>query len=224
MQLSDRGSGGHWRILLKLGALIVLIIAANFAAEGLAEALRFEVRPSNEDLVHRMVTISAVAYAVLIAIPFVPGVEIGLTLIGMLGPPIVFLVYLSTLAGLSTSFLVGRLISLEGLIGLLDDLRFRKAHRLLVTISPMTLEDRLAFLVANAPGRYVPFLLRHRYIALAIVLNLPGNIVIGGGGGIALMAGASRLYSVPGFLASIILAVAPVPLAILVFGKEILSG
>jgi hypothetical protein len=59
---------------------------------------------------------------------------------------------------------------------------------------------------------------------LAIVLNLPGNIVIGGGGGIALMAGASRLYSVPGFLVTIVLAVAPVPLAILVFGKEILSG
>ena len=224
MQLSDRGSGDRWRIPLKLGALIVLIVAANFAAEGLAEALRFEVRPNNEDLVHRMVTISAVAYAVLIAVPFVPGVEIGLTLIGMLGPPIVFLVYLSTLAGLSTSFLVGRLISLEGLIGLLDDLRFRKANRLLATISPMTPEDRLAFLVANAPGRFVPFLLRHRYIALAIILNLPGNIVIGGGGGIALMAGASRLYSVPGFLATIILAVAPVPLAILVFGKEILSG
>lgn len=224
MQLSDRGSGGRWRIPLKLGALIVLIVAANFAAEGLAEALRFEVRPNNEDLVHRMVTISAVAYAVLIAIPFVPGVEIGLTLIGMLGPPIVFLVYLSTLAGLSTSFVVGRLISLEGLIGLLDDLRFRKANRLLATISPMTLEDRLAFLVANAPGRFVPFLLRHRYIALAIILNLLGNIVIGGGGGIALMAGASRLYSVPGFLATIVLAVAPVPLAILVFGNEILSG
>lgn len=216
--------GGRWRLLLKLGGLILLIVAANFAADGVAEALRFEVRPSNEDLVHRMVMISAVAYALLIAIPFVPGVEIGLTLIGMLGPAIVFLVYLSTLAGLSTSFIVGRLISLEGLIGLLDDLRVRKASSLLRTIAPMAMDDRLAFLVANAPGRFIPFLLRHRYIALAIVLNLPGNIVIGGGGGIALMAGASRLYSVPGFLATIVLAVAPVPLAILVFGKEILSG
>ena len=41
---------------------------------------------------------------------------------------------------------------------------------------------------------------------------------------IALMAGASRLYSVPGFLATVVLAVAPVPLAILVFGREILAG
>jgi hypothetical protein len=215
---------GRWRVLLKLGGLIVLIVAANFAADGVAEALRFEVRPSNEDLVHRMVMISAVTYALLIAIPFVPGIEIGLTLIGMLGPPIVFLVYLSTLAGLSTGFIVGRLISLEGLIGLLDDLRVRKASGLLRTIAPLAMEDRLAYLVANAPNRFVPFLLRHRYIALAIVLNLPGNIVIGGGGGIALMAGASRLYSVPGFLVTIVLAVAPVPLAILVFGNEILSG
>jgi len=87
--LSVRVFRGRWRTLLKLSGLILLIVAANFAADGVAEALRFEVRPSNEDLVHRMVTISAVAYALLIAVPFVPGVEIGLTLIGMLGPPIV---------------------------------------------------------------------------------------------------------------------------------------
>jgi hypothetical protein len=141
----------------------------------------------------------------------------------MLGPSIVFLVYVSTLAGLSTSFIVGRLISLGALIKLFDDLRFDRTSRLLRTIEPMTMEDRLAFLVANAPNRALPLLLKHRYIALAIVLNVPGNIVIGGGGGISLMAGVSRLYSVPGFLTTIVFAVAPVPLAILVFGKGIVS-
>jgi len=53
-------------------------------------------------------------------------------------------------------------------------------------------------------------------------VNLPGNILIGGGGGISLIAGASRLFSLPGFLTTIALAVSPLPLAILFFGKEIL--
>jgi hypothetical protein len=122
------------------------------------------------------------------------------------------------------SFIVGRLLSLQGLITLLDGLRLRRAGQLLRTIAPMNAEDRLAFLVSNAPNRVVPLLLRHRYLALAIVLNLPGNIVIGGGGGIALMAGASRLYSVPAFLITTALAVSPVPIAILLFGKEIVSS
>jgi hypothetical protein len=70
----------------------------------------------------------------------------------------------------------------------------------------------------------VPFLLRHRYLALAIALNLPGNFLLGGGGGIALLAGVSRLYAVPGFLATVTCAVAPVPLAVLMFGPEILPA
>lgn len=216
-------AGGHRRVIVKLISLVLLIVVANIAAGWVVDALQFEIRPSNEDMVHRVITICAIAYAVLIAVPFVPGVEIGLTLIGMFGPPIVFLVYVTTLAGLAIAFTAGRLIPLTGLIRLLRDLQFQRASRLLEIIEPMDGADRLAFMVSKAPNRLLPFLLRHRYLALAIVINLPGNIVIGGGGGIALMAGVSRLYSVPGFLATIVLAVAPVPLAILLFGTTILS-
>ncbi len=210
-------------VISKLICLVLLVVVANVAAGWIAEVLTFEIRPSNEPFVHRIITLCAIVYAVLIAIPFVPGVEIGLALIGMLGPPIVFLVYVSTLAGLSIAFVAGRLIPLTGLIRLLSDLHFRRASHLLETIQPMNGEARLAFLVSKTPNRFVPALLRHRYLALAVVINLPGNIVIGGGGGIALMAGASKLYSVPGFLATIVLAVAPLPLAILLFGTAILS-
>lgn len=212
------------RVLLKLGCLFLLIAGANIAAGWLTDALEFEIRPSTEDRVHQMIMVSALAYTLLIAIPFVPGVEIGLTLIGMLGPAIVFLVYFCTVAGLVMSFLVGRLVPLLGLITLLDDLHLHRASLLLARIEPMTMEERLQFLVSKAPNRHLPFLLRHRYLALAVVVNLPGNIVIGGGGGIALMAGVSRLYSLPGFLVTIALAVSPVPLAIGLFGKAVLMG
>ena len=215
---------GRVQVLLKLVYLILLIIAANFAADWVVDALKLELRPSNDDLIHRTIIISAIIFGVLLAVPFVPGAEIGLSLIGMFGPKIIFLVYLCTLAGLLTSFIVGRLISLNALIKLFEDLQFQKPSQLLRRFEPLKMEDRLAFLVSEAPNRLVPFFLRHRYLALAIVVNLPGNILIGGGGGIALMAGASRLYSLPGFLVTIAIGVSPVPLAVLIFGQGILPG
>jgi hypothetical protein len=214
----------RWRGLLKIGLVVLVVVAANVAAGWVTGLVNFELLPSNEEMVHRMIITAAVVYAVLLAVPFVPGVEIGLALIAVLGPQIVFLVYVSTVAGLSLSFAIGCLISLKGLIRLFDDLRLERASRLLTTIEPMSREERLAFLHSRAPQRFVPFLLRHRYLSLAILFNLPGNFLIGGGGGIALIAGVSGLYSTPAFLATLALAVSPVPIAILVFGPDILPG
>ena len=224
MRLNAHVILAHRRTLLKFSIVILLIILANIVSGWIVDALRLEIRPSNEDAVHKLTMISAVAYAILIAIPFVPGVEIGLTLIGMLGPRIVFLVYVSTLVGLFASFVVGRLVSLTWLAKIFEDLNLNNASQLLNTIEPMDRKERLTFLVSKAPNRLIPFLLRHRYGALAVAINLPGNIVMGGGGGISLMAGASKLYSVPGFIATITLAVSPVPIAILIFEAEFLLG
>ena len=209
--------------MFKFACLILLIVTANLAVGWLSDALNFQIRPSNEDLVHRTVMISAAAYAILLAIPFVPGVEVGLTLIAMLGPKIVFLVYLCTLAGLSISFVAGRLISFDQLIKFFGEINFYRTRQLLESIRPLDTDGRMAFLVAKAPNHWVPFLLRYRYIALAIVINLPGNILLGGGGGIAMIAGISKLYSVSGFLVTITIAVSPVPLAVSIFGHEFLA-
>lgn len=211
-----------WKTLLRIVLLVLLIVAANFVAAWLANLLKFEVRPSNEDLVHRAIMTTAIVYAVVMAIPFVPGVEIGLSLIGMLGPPIVFLVYVSTVAGLSLSFVVGRIISLKRLINLFDAFQLKRASGLVAALEPMSREERLAFLVSKAPNRLVPVLLRHRYLLLAILFNVPGNFLIGGGGGIAMMAGISGLYSTLGFFVTVLIAVSPLPLAILILGKAVL--
>jgi hypothetical protein len=95
---------------------------------------------------------------------------------------------------------------------------------LLKEIEPLNKKQRLSYLTSKAPKRLLPLLLRYRYLALAAALNIPGNYLIGGGGGIALFAGVSRLYSVPGFLITIALAVAPVPMAVLLFGTEFIVG
>jgi hypothetical protein len=51
-----------------------------------------------------------------------------------------------------------------------------------------------------------------------VLINVPGNAVIGGGGGLAFAAGMSGVFSVPAFLLTVAIAVLPVPLAIFAFG------
>jgi hypothetical protein len=65
----------------------------------------------------------------------------------------------------------------------------------------------------------VRFLVRHRYLAVAIALNMPGNLMIGDGGGIALAAGFSRLFSLSWFALTVAVAVAPVPIVVLLAGS-----
>jgi len=213
----------RWRTFFKIACLIAMVIAANFLAHQLADTLNLQIRPHNEDTVHKTIMVSAVLYSILLAIPFVPGAEVGLALIAMLGPPIALLVYICTVVGLSLSFVAGRIFSLRGLIRMAEESNFKRMSELLKAIEPLDQQERLAFLVNKAPNRLLPFLLRYRYLALAVALNLPGNFLIGGGGGIALFAGVSRLYSAHGFLATVVVAVAPVPLAVLIFGQEFLA-
>ena len=189
------------------------MITANILARDYMEVLHFPIRPGNEDAVHRTIMVSAILYALLLAVPFVPGAEIGVGLLVMLGPPIALLVYLCTVIGLSLSF-----------VRFTKDIRMDRTSNLLKAIEPLSKKQRLSYLTEKAPKRFLPLLLRYRYLALAVALNIPGNYLIGGGGGIALFAGVSRLYSVPGYLITIVLSVAPVPLAVLLFGTEFLSG
>ena len=59
--------------------------------------------------------------------------------------------------------------------------------------------------------------LRHRHLMLALLVNLPGNAVIGGGGGILMLSGLSGLFTLPRLLLTLALAVAPVPLVVWAF-------
>lgn len=213
----------RWRRIAVLVCLISLLLAANLVARDFIDVLNVQIRPGNEDSVHRAIMIAAFLYSILLAVPFVPGAEIGVALMAMLGPRIAILVYLCTLAGLLLSFILGRVIPIKALIHLSGELRFERVRRLLEDIEPLGQRERLELLTDRAPKRLLPMLIRYRYLALAAALNIPGNYLIGGGGGIALFAGASRLFSVSGFILTVILAVAPVPVAVLLFGARFLS-
>ncbi len=58
---------------------------------------------------------------------------------------------------------------------------------------------------------------------MALALNIPGNALIGGGGGIVLMAGISRLFRPVPFAVTLALAISPLPIAIMLFGKGIIE-
>jgi len=55
-------------------------------------------------------------------------------------------------------------------------------------------------------------MLKHRYWVVAIALNMPGNALIGGGGGIGMISGMSRILNYPSYFLTVLIAVIPLPL------------
>jgi hypothetical protein len=84
------------------------------------------------------------------------------------------------------------------------------------------MNDRLAALRARLPRWLAPFVVNYRYLMVAIVINTPGSIAIGGGGGIMLAAGLSRLFTTGWMMATIALATLPIPLAVWIMGTDML--
>ena len=156
-----------------------------------------------------------VFYAALMAIPFVPGMEISLALLAVFGPKVAMAVYAATVAALTLSCLIGRMLPLGLIATLFGSLGLQRAKGLVQRLQPLSAGQRFEVLIEHAPKRVVPVLLKHRYIAIIVALNVPGNAVIGGGGGIALLAGMSGLFTLPRFLASVSLAALPVPLVVI---------
>ncbi|MEP3599182.1 MAG: hypothetical protein ABJN26_04660 [Stappiaceae bacterium] len=162
-----------------------------------------------------MVVAATVLYAVLLAIPFVPGIEISLALLAAFGQQFAILIYFATVIALCVSYLVGRLVPLRSTATLFEFLGLDQAKELVYRLEPLSAGQRLDLLMERAPKRIVPFLLNHNYVALVIALNMPGNAIIGGGGGIALLAGISGLFTFPKFVIAVCLAVLPVPMAVI---------
>lgn len=67
--------------------------------------------PEHANIAVFLLFASIVTYIVLLAIPFLPGIEVGLMLMAMLGTKGIVIIYLSTVLSLSLSFLFGRLLS-----------------------------------------------------------------------------------------------------------------
>nr|WP_067293738.1 hypothetical protein [Marinobacterium profundum] len=203
---------------LRFALLLGIVIALNMGGNWLARQLDLQLFPRHEALISIMVLAAACLYIALMAIPFMPGIEIGLALMMLLGSKGALLVYLCTLVALSLSFLIGRIIPPPRIYRLLSWLHLHRAGARVNQLAPLNRQQRLALLGEQLPRGIAPLLLKYRYLTVAVALNLPGNALIGGGGGIGLAVGMSRLIPFHGFITLIALAVAPVPIWFFFFG------
>ena len=136
---------------------------------------------------------ACVIYALLLAIPFIPSVEIGLLIMVLFGAPGAAGAYLATCTGLTGAYLIGRRLG--------GTAPFRRINL------PPRYSARLSAITARLPAGMLPVL------SLAALLNMPGNTAVGGGGGIAMAYGAGRLLTAPAFLTTVALATAILPIA-----------
>ena len=203
------------RRFLKISLIVGFLVLVNYGGSLVVEQINFQLWPEHEHLMITALWFAIVVYVLWMALPFVPGIELGLALMIMLGTRGIVLVYLCTLLSLSLSFTIGRLIPLHGFARFLGWLHLHKVQDLVLQLEPLNSEEKLNFLLRSAPSKVIPFLLKHRYLTIAIALNLPGNALIGGGGGIGLITGMSRLYPFPKYILLVSLAITPLPILLL---------
>jgi len=212
---------GVVRTLARLGLIALLALALHFVfvwAEG------WIMRNEYGWAMPGILLIALVIYAVLIAIPFVPGVEIGLSVLAAGGAGIAPLVWLATASGLSLAFVAGCTVPIAWLRRVLTDLHLLRAAQLVARFEALPRKGRVAFVHSLLPRKYCGWIVKYRYLNLAVLINIPGNSVIGGGGGIAFVSGLSGTFRAPLAMLTIALATAPVPLAVWLFGLRLPWG
>jgi hypothetical protein len=211
--------GAASRAWLRTALLAALIVLVYGIGHGIVGDLRRMASAEAQAAIWLTVAIALLVYTVLMALPFCPGIEVGLALLALGGREMAPLVYLATVVALVLAFVVGRFFPPGALVESLARLRLRRAAEALRQIAPLEGEHRLQLLLGQGSPWLVRFLVRHRYLAVAIALNMPGNLMIGDGGGIALAAGFSRLFSLSWFALTVAVAVAPVPIVVLLAGS-----
>lgn len=200
---------------LRYAALLLAIVLLNLFGGWLVAQIDFTLRPSNSDMVYSLLLIIFAVYVLVIAMPFVPGIEIGLALLVILGKAGVPLVFTCNLLALALAFVVGRFIPLHLIARLFDWLRLESGRELIERMAARPAAERLAAALQEVPSGWAHRLLVRRHLAAAVLLNLPGNAVVGGAGGIAMIAGMSRLFGLPTFMLTMAIASTPVPILIL---------
>ncbi|MGE0699649.1 MAG: hypothetical protein AB7O57_11170 [Hyphomicrobiaceae bacterium] len=164
---------------------------------------------------HRAVWMALALYALLRAVPFVPSAQLALALLAAFGGAIALQVYLATVLALGAAFLVGRLVPHAVLARGLAAAGLERASDLVGRMGALVPGERLAAALAPVSRRLADRVVDGRHIALTMAFNVPGNCVLGGGGGIALLAGLSGVFSFPAYMGCVLLAALPVPLATL---------
>ncbi|MEP1963291.1 hypothetical protein [Tateyamaria sp.] len=209
------------KVLLRYIFLIGFVLFAWWCISTIREVLDLEVTPANEQDIRYAILFAALAYIGLLALPFVPGAEIGVAMLAAFGSGIAPLIYITTVAAMMLAYVIGRFFPISALERGFSSIGMRRCADLLARAAPLSQEERLAVLLEGRSPRMLKLALKYRYIAIALAVNTPGNSIIGGGGGIMMMAGLSGLFSPGATFLTLLVAVAPVPLMVFVLGLQI---
>ena len=202
--------------LAKFAALLVVILLLNTGGAWLAALANVQIWPEHLGMIELIWATMAVAYVVLMSMPFVPGIEVGLVLMFMLGDGGILLIYLATQLSLSISFWLGQMVPAEKLAQALSFFGFSKMADLLKQSQAVTCDQRAYWLSEHFDSRIGRWLANHQGVSLAILINMPGNSFIGGAGGLSMLMGSTGLICYRHFVAVLAVATAPVPLMLAV--------
>ena len=148
----------HRRTLSRLALRLILCAAFILALHLLIDwALeRAAASASAEMLTAGLIAVLVLAYALLIAVPFVPGIEIGLALLALRGSEVAPIVYVATIAGLMLAFGAGRQVPLDRLQRWFHDLRLTRAAAFVQRIAPLSPPRRLGLIRSHLPAWIAP--------------------------------------------------------------------
>jgi len=159
------------------------------------------------------IVLLVILYGLVLAMPFLPGVELGLLIMAVFGPAGALAAYMATLGGLMLAYGVGRALPEHVVVNWLG-----RIGVVLPRGGTAAAADRInapKAMALSPPRRLAATLLKHRYLSLAVCLNFPGNAALGGGGGVALLCGVSRQFSWRAFAFTLAIAISPVPILVL---------
>lgn len=196
------------RIWTVIGLVLLLWVAGSWSSQ----YLHSQLWPFGTEQTVLFIGLLVLVYAVCMILPFMPAIELGLVLLAMLDIQGVLMLYLITVVALMISYGIGRLIPIQVLKKIFEFLHFPKTSELLCSTELCDENEQISRFIEHAPKRLIPFLLRHRYCVFAVAINTPGNMIIGGAGGITMMSGLSRLFGFRQFALTILIAVSPLPI------------
>ncbi len=154
-----------------------------------------------------------IIYGLVLAMPFLPGVELGLLIMAVFGPAGALAAYVATLGGLMLAYGAGRALPEHVIVKWLGRVGVVLPHGGITAAVNSMIAPKPTDL--SPPRRLATNLLNHRYLSLAVCLNFPGNAALGGGGGVALLCGVSRQFGWRAFVLTIAIAISPVPILVL---------
>lgn len=175
-----------------------------------AQSMLFTMR---EALGPVAIALLVLLYGVVLALPFLPGVELGLLIMAVFGPVGALAAYAATIGGLMLAYTAGRTLPEGVIVGLLGRIGIVVPRDGIASATESLIAERRR--AQSMPRRLTATLLNHRYLTLAFGLNFPGNAALGGGGGLALLSGMSRQFGWCSFLLTVAIATSPAPILVL---------